>query len=304
MDIPASPSCNSAASPGWDDVRYAVVIARCGSVAGAARQLGVDQTTVARRLRTLEACLGTPLFERLKGQLTPTPMGEELLTRGQRMEAEIAALCHLVSDRQTQVKGVVRITAVDTLASHYLARQLADLRSRYPELAIEIIASSRSLDLGRREADIAVRLARPADGDLVMRSLGRLAYGVYGPEKPLLHTSWQSAPWVGYERALDRVPEMCWLSEHVGQQNVSFRCNNIDALANAVADGLGLGILPCLVGSRHPGLRCLSGSEAVLTREIWLVLPRELRDVPRVRVVGDWLVERFHRDEARFSRTA
>ena len=68
--------------------------------------------------------------------------------------------------------------------------------------------------------------------------------------------------------------------------------------------GLGLGILPCLVGSRHPGLRCLSGSEAVLTREIWLVLPRELRDVPRVRVVGDWLVERFHRDEARFSRTA
>ena len=138
MDIPASPSCNSAVSPGWDDVRYAVVIARCGSVAGAARQLGVDQTTVARRLRALEACLGTPLFERRKGQLTPTPRGEELLTRGQRMEAEIAALCHLVSDRQTQVKGVVRITAVDTLASHYLARQLADLRSRYPELAIEI----------------------------------------------------------------------------------------------------------------------------------------------------------------------
>jgi DNA-binding transcriptional LysR family regulator len=79
---------------------------------------------------------------------------------------------------------VVRITAVDALASHYLARQLADLRSRYPELAIEIIASSKSLDLVRREADIAVRLARPADGDLVVRCLGRLAYGVYGPEKP------------------------------------------------------------------------------------------------------------------------
>jgi molybdate transport repressor ModE-like protein len=79
-------------------VRYAVVIARCGSLAAASRQLGVDQTTVARRLRALEACLGTPLFERLRGQLTPTPMGEELLARGQRMEAEVAALCHLVTD--------------------------------------------------------------------------------------------------------------------------------------------------------------------------------------------------------------
>ena len=85
---------------------------------------------------------------------------------------------------------------------------------------------------------------------------------------------------------------------------MTFRCKNIDALANAVADGLGLGILPCLVGSQHPGLRCLSGDQAVLSREIWLVLPRELRDVPRVRVVGDWLIERFRRDETRFSRTA
>lgn len=290
--------------PDWNDVRYAVVIARSGSLAAASRALGVDQTTVARRLRALEACLGTPLFERLGGQLTPTPIGNELLARGQRMEAEVAALCHLVTDRQAQVKGVVRITAVDTLASHYLARQLADLRGRYPELAIEIIASSRSLDLGRREADIALRLARPADGDLVVRCLGRLAYGVYGPEKPLLCSSWQAAPWVGYERSLDLVPEMCWLSEHVGQHNVAFRCNNIDALANAVADGLGLGILPCLVGNQHPGLRCLSGDKAVLSREIWLVLPRELRDVPRIRVVSDWLVERFRRDEARFARTA
>ena len=133
--------CNSASTPDWNDVRYAVVIARCGSLAAASRQLGVDQTTVARRLRALEACLGTPLFERLRGQLTPTPMGEELLARGQRMEAEVAALCHLVTDRQAQLKGVVRITAVDALAAHYLARQLADLRSRYPELVIEIIAS-------------------------------------------------------------------------------------------------------------------------------------------------------------------
>ena len=83
----------------WDDLRFLVTLGREGTLAAAARRLGVDQTTVARRLRALEACLGTPLFERLRGQLTPTPMGEELLARGQRMEAEVAALCHLVTDR-------------------------------------------------------------------------------------------------------------------------------------------------------------------------------------------------------------
>lgn len=301
MDKPATAAGNFAATPDWNDIRYAVVLARCASLAAAARELGVDQTTVARRLRTLESAMGTPLFERLRGQMTPTPVGEELLARGQRMEAEMAALCHLAADRQTQVRGVIRITAVDALAAHYLARQLADLRSRYRELAIEIIASSKSLDLGRREADIAVRLARPADGDLVVRCLGRLGYGVYGPGQPLLASSWQTAPWVAYERSLDQVPEMRWLSEHVGQQNVTFRCNNLDALATAVADGLGLAILPRLVGERHAGLRCLSGNDSVLSREMWLVVPRELRDVPRIRTVSDWLVERFRRDEASFA---
>ena len=165
-------------------------------------------------------------------------------------------------------------------------------------------ASNKIGYLAAHSAIVLICLGGLFDGDLVVRCLGRLAYGVYGPEKPLLCTSWQTAPWVGYERGLDQLPEMCWLSEQVGQHNVTFRCNNIDALANAVADGLGLGILPCLVGGHHPGLRCLSGDQAVLSREIWLVLPRELRDVPRVRVVGDWLVERFRRDEARFSRAA
>lgn len=287
--------------PDWNDVRYAVVLARCGSLAAAARQLGVDQTTVSRRLRALESCMGTPVFERLRGQLTPTPVGEELLARGQRMEAEMAALSHLAADRQAQVQGVIRITAVDALASHYLARQLFDLRNRHPDLAVELIASSKTLELSRREADIAIRLARPGEGDLVVRRLGAIAYGIYGPGRPLPVESWQAAPWVAYENSLNQVPEMRWLAEHIGPERVTFRCNNMDALASAVADGLGLGILPRFVGETHAGLRCLSGTAPVLRRDMWLVIPRELRDVPRIRAVGDWLVERFGWDAAFFA---
>ena len=300
MNKLASPTGNFASLPDWDDVRYAVVLARCGSLAAAARQLAVDQTTVSRRLRVLETCMGTPLFERMKGQLTPTPAGRILLERGERMEMEMAAICHLASDRQVLIQGVLRITAVDALVSHYLARYLAELRGCYPDLSVELIASSKSLDLNRREADIAIRLARPIEGDLVVRCLGKLAYGIYGPRDQAAPAAWTDAPWVAYEHALDQVPEMHWLAENVGHQRVTFRCNNMDALATAVADGLGLCILPSFLGSRHASIRCLSGEAPVLCREMWLVVPTGLRDIPRVRAVSEWLMQRFAADQASF----
>lgn len=301
MNKLASPTGKFALMPDWDDVRYAVVLARSGSLAAAARQLGVDQTTVSRRLRVLEACMGTPLFERMKGLLTPTPAGRILLERGERMEQEMAAICHLASDSQAMVQGVIRITAVDALVSHYLARHLAELRGRYPDLSVELIASSKSLDLNRREADIAIRLARPVEGDLVVRCLGKLAYGIYGRRDHGAPAAWPDAPWVAYEHALDQVPEMLWLAENAGHQRVSFRCNNMDALATAVADGLGLGILPRFLGDRHASICCLSGEAPVLHREMWLVVPTALRDIPRVRAVSDWLAQRFAADEAAFA---
>lgn len=300
MDNRAALSGNFAAAPDWNDVRYAVVLARSGSLVTAARQLGVDQTTVARRLRVLEGDLGTPLFERLKGVLTPTPAGRILIERGQRMEQEMAALCHLVADSQSQIQGTIRITAVDALISHYLARHLAELRGRYPGLALEFIASSRRLDLSRREADIAIRLARPVEGDYVVRRLGKLAYGIYAAADREAPADWADSAWVAYDQSLDQVPEMRWLADNVGHEQVAFRCNNMDALATAVADGLGLGILPRFLGERQPGIRCLSGTEPVLEREMWLTLPRELREIPRVRAVSDWLVHRFTSDTAIF----
>ena len=301
MNKLASHSGNFAVTPDWNDVRYAVVLARCGSLAAAARQLAVDQTTVARRLRVLETCMGTALFERLKGMMTPTPAGYALLECGQRMEQEMAALSHLAADSQTTVQGVIRITAVDALVSHYLARHLAELRGLYPELAVELIGSSRRLDLSRREADIAIRLARPVEGDFVVRCLGQLAYSIYGSQHLSAPFSWGESAWVAYEHGLDQLPEMRWLAETVGHERVSFRCNSLDALAIAVADGLGLGILPRFIGERQAAIRCLSGPAPVLSREMWLVVPRELRDIPRIRAVSDWLVQRFQADEVVFA---
>ena len=279
---------------------------RGASLASAARTLGVDQTTVARRLRVLETQLGTPLFERLKGRMMPTAAGALLVERALRIEQEIAALRHLAADRQAQVQGVIRITAVDAIVAHYLAPQLAALRARHPGLAVELIGSSDTLDLGRREADIALRLARPQSGDFVVRRLAELAYRVYGACGDAVADDWRAGNvgnWVAYEQSLAQVPEMRWLAQRVGDlcgQRIVLRCNNMDALATAVADGVGRAVLPHLVGARHPSLCCLSGDEPVLRRELWLVVPRELRDVPRIRAVSDWLVECFAADASLF----
>jgi DNA-binding transcriptional LysR family regulator len=145
-----------------------------------------------------------------------------------------------------------------------------------------------------------VRLARPQNGDLVARRLARLSYAVYGATTTPPDADWGAFDWVAYEHSLAHVPEMCWLAESVCEERIVFRCNNMDALATAVANGIGLGILPCLVGARHAGLRRLSGDTPVISREVWLVAPRELRHVPRINAVGDWLVERFRVDAQLF----
>lgn len=299
MNKTALPACNFADRLDWNDLRYALAAARSGSQAATARTLGVDQTTVARRLRVLEKELGTPLFERLKGQMVLTAAGMVLVQRGQRIEHEIAALGHLAADTQALVQGVIRITAVDAIITHFLVRHLAGLRQRYPGLVVELVASSKALDLSRREADIALRLARPQSGDFVVRRIAELPYGVYGAADATAAADWENRNWVAYDHSLAHVPEMQWLAETVSEERIAFRCNNMDALASAVADGLGLGILPCLVGARHPSLVCLSGEKPLLTRGMWLVIPRELREVPRIRAVSDWLIDIFQADDNR-----
>jgi len=300
MDKSAEPVGNFAGDLDWNDIRNALAIARLGTLAAAARALGVDQTTVARRLRILESCVGAPLFERHKGRFAPTPAGQLMVLRGERIEQEVAALRHLGADMDAHVRGAVRLTAVDAIVSHYLAGHLAELRARHPQLNVELIASSRSLDLNRREADIALRLARPQNGDLAARRLARLSYAVYGATTTPPDADWDACHWVAYEHSLAHTPEMRWLAERGREARIVFRCNNMDALATAVANGIGIGILPCLIGARHAGLRRLSGDAPVILREIWLVAPMELRHAPRISAVSDWLAERFRADARQF----
>ena len=282
----------------WNDVRFLLAIARNGTLAAAGAELDVDQTTVSRRLKGLEARLGTRLFERRQGQLLPTGAGERVLEHGRRIEREVAALAHVASDSDARVRGITRITSVDSVIANYLAGLIADARSRFPSLVLELVAGNRNLDLSRREADIAIRLARPTRGDLVIRRLGTIAFGVYAARGQAERGMDAASDWLAYDREMMDLPEMRWLQAHVEPAHFAFRSNSVDALARAAESGVGHAVLPVVIAARHDGLVRLPATLPV--REIWLATPRELRDVARVRVVADWLVACFARDAARF----
>ena len=155
----------------WDDLRFLVTLGREGTLAAAARRLAVDQTTVARRLRALEEGLGTALFERDEGLWRPTAVGARVLERAARIEEDVAGITRLAEAGAGVVGGVVRITAVSALIGEWLAPRLPGLYARHPELCVDLVASNDNLNVARREADIAIRLARPASGDFLIRKL-------------------------------------------------------------------------------------------------------------------------------------
>lgn len=283
----------------WDDLRFLVTLGREGTLAATARRLDVDQTTVARRLRALEESLGTPLFERSDGHWRPTPVGVRVLERAGRIEDDVAGVLRLAEAGTGLVSGVVRITAVSAIISEWLQPWLSDLYALYPELCVDLIASNDNLNVARREADIAIRLARPASGGFLIRKLADVGFSRYGTARGDLQV--RPDDWVAYNEDLAHTPEMRHLQSMLGTGRIRLRSNSLPVLARAVADGIAHGLLPCFMADANPGLVRLSGPEPILSRELWMVIHPDARSLPRVASAADWLVERFGAEAGRFA---
>lgn len=282
----------------WDDLRFLVVIGREGTLAAAARRLKVDQTTVARRLRALEDKLGTPLFERGEGRWHPTPVGARVLERAGRIEEDVAGVLRLAEAGGRAVSGQVRITAVSAIIGEYLVPTLPGLYARHPDLSVELLASNDNLSVARREADIAIRLARPASGDFLIRKLADVGFALYGAARGDLPV--RPGDWVAYNADLTHTPEMRQLEAMRGNGRVRLRSNSLRGLARAVADGIGQGILPCFLADPDAGLVRLGGPAPLLSRELWLLIHPDARQQARVAACADWLVEAFAASAPRF----
>lgn len=277
----------------WDDVRHFLALAREGSLSAAARRLGVEHTTVARRADALEQALGVRLFDRLPRGWRLTAEGGALAEQAGRMEQEAAGLARIAAGAGS-LRGTVRVSAPPTLASHVIAPNLAALRRRWPGIDLVLLGEKRNTNLMAHEADLAVRLSRPTSAALATRPLGDLGYGLYATPEVLARPE---AEWefIGYDDTLRHMPQQRWLAAYAGARRMVLRCSDLAAIHRAALTGLGVAALPHFLVSAETGtpLRRLPVSDPALQRSIWLVIHPDVRRSPRVRAVADGLIALF-----------
>lgn len=285
----------------WDDVRVFLAVYREKSLSSAAKRLGVDTSTVSRRVAALEAALGGALFERTREGLTSTRAAERVLPAAEAMELAQARLTRDASDTENLAEGRVRISVAPGLADIFIAPALVRLRARHPGLAIELDASVRPVDLTRREADLALRSVKPAGADLVVTKLGTAQWHVAGApslaKKLGVLRAWTDAPWIGWDRDLASFAPARWLAERAPKADIALRTSHFSSQLSAARAGLGLVLVPeafaRVLGLDLVRLSKTLAAEAATspTDTLWLVGHRLLRDVPRIAAVWTFLAE-------------
>lgn len=279
----------------WEDARHFWALAECGGFSGAARRLGVDHSTVARRVAALEAALGLRLIDRAPRSVTLTADGARIAALAGRMAAEAFALTRAADATGDAVRGVVRVSAPPALASALLAPRFAPLRRRHPELTVDLIGDVQAAKLDRHEADLALRLSPPQDDALIARKIGTMAFALYAAQD--YPAAARPAAWafVLHDDRPIAWPQHRWLESLRADRPIAFLANDLISLAAATAAGLGVALLPCFLGAATPGLIPLpfpvGSPEPPPSRALWLTSHDDLRRAPRVRAVMDFLIE-------------
>lgn len=269
----------------WNDIPLLLALARQGTLAATARELGINPTTVGRRLQGAEQALQARLFLRENGRYRPTSAGAVLIERAAALQGDVRGMLSAAREEDRRVAGTVRLTSVEFLIAHWLVPQLPDLRALHPGLDLQLIGDNRDLSFTRHEADLALRLARPQqDAALVMRKVGELGYAVYAAAElgVAAGASWQARcnEVSAVTRRRTSAAGHCWRSQRACQA------------------GLGLALLPCLLGEAGGLQRC---SPVLLHRELWLLCHRDLRRTLRFRALADWLAARLQADAGRLA---
>lgn len=279
----------------WSDLQSFLAIAEEGNLSAAARRLGVTQPTMGRRLKAMEARLGTRLLEAVPGGFALTAAGEAIRENVARADAELRAAGRRIGGADLRIEGVVRITTVDILASEVVAPALAALRREHPGIALEVLPDMRHLSLSKREADLALRVAPFEGHSLFARKVGTLAHGLYAA-RDLVAARPDIADWRGRGPLVTvledqmHLTQVQWFHRLAGDTDVALRTNDRALQVEAAAAGLGLACLPSFIGDRHPGLAHVTAGEAGPARDIWLGVHSDMRQMPRIRLVIEALV--------------
>ncbi|MDW3180830.1 LysR family transcriptional regulator [Roseobacter sp.] len=290
----------------WDDAPVFLAVARSGTLTGAADMLGTGIATVSRRIQRLEEALGMPLFVHHQTGYKLTDEGAALLPRAEALEEAMLSFRAGVT-AEAEVTGHVRLATAENLANPIIIPALPALLDRHPHLTLDVITDVATANLHRREADLAVRMVRPTGGNVTIRRIGTIGFGLYGslgymaarrayPEEGLL----ENDRVIGWSERQNTLPTAQWIERALRGRAPVLMTSTLAAQMSAAQADIGLAVLPHFL-AREAGLQPLP-VELGLDQPIWLVLHSDLSASQRVRVVADHLVEIFRQNGDRLKQ--
>jgi DNA-binding transcriptional LysR family regulator len=273
----------------WENLRFFVAVAQSGSLSAAARQLKVDHATVSRRLAALEAELQVRLVDRLPRSSQLTAAGQQVFERAKQMETEAFSIERLAQAERLPLRGKVTLSLPPVLATNFFVQHLGAFTRQHPDIQLAVASQSHSVSLGRREADIAVRLFRPDEPGNVTRKLGTMPFALYASRdyaQAAVPTQWEI---IAYDATLSEMPHDKWLRAVAGARAIVCELSDITTHHAAVRMGIGVAGLPVFIGDNDPTLDRLPFDGEPFYREIWLVVHADLRHSPLIRTVMDFV---------------
>ena len=291
----------------WDNFRFFLELARTGRLVGAARRLEVDQATISRRVQALEKDLGLTLFVRTPAGMELTSAGRALLADAEEMEAASGRVLIAVDKQGGLLRGIVRVGSTEGLGATILTRHLSAFVRLHPELTIDLVAVSAVVNISRREADIVVSLERPQRGPFVVSKLGNYASYVYASESYLsAHEPIRSFDEIKHHSLIGYVDDLIFsrqvqfIETAEAPGRFALRSTSIHAQLEAAACGVGLVVLPAFLADPDPRLKSVLREEVKFHRPIWMTMPKELRQVARIKATWDLLRHAIESERAVF----
>ncbi|WP_323717283.1 LysR family transcriptional regulator [Paracoccus aminovorans] len=282
----------------WDDARVFLAIARSGSLSGAAASLGNGLATVSRQIERLEAALGLSLFSRHQNGYRLTDDGAALLERAEALEQAAESFAE-GSAAQTEIAGRVRLATAETLANHLIIPALPELTDQYPDLTLEVVTDVQAVNLHRRDADLAIRMVKPERGNVTIRRLGKLGYGLYASQGYVAgriekreDARFDTDRFIGWCETYGHLPAAQWVERILRGRAPILATTTLSAQVSATLAGVGLAVLPHFI-ARQNDLVCLE-SDLGIDQGIWLAIHSDLAQSRRVRVVAEFFASLIH----------
>jgi DNA-binding transcriptional LysR family regulator len=269
----------------WDNLRYVLMVANKGSISAAARELEVNRSTVLRRIDTFQQNLNCRIFDRGASGYVLTPEAEKMIDAAREVESTLFDMQRQIAGHELKLEGELRVTTTDTFMLSLLGPQLASFQRAHQHIVVEVMITNNILDLHRRDADVAIRPTRAPDPGLVGRRLMDVEFGVYATAELLRELDPKrvfEARWIGFVDSLQQTPIGAWFGAAVKTERVCLRCDSFVAVRVAAECGIGLALLPRLLGDASPLLRPLALDVAELTTGLWALAHPDLVRSARV----------------------